>query len=207
MEQPKTQKEKMLAGLPYFAGEKTLTAERLKAREVLFQFNNSAPKFIKQRKQQLKSLLGITGTNFYFEPPFRCDYGYNIEIGEHFYANFNLIILDCAKVSIGNNVFIAPNVGIYTAGHPIHPFLRDKEVEWAQPITIGNSVWIGAGAIINPGITIGNNVVIGSGSVVTKNIPDNVLAVGNPCRVIREITEADKDFYYKYLKMYDEKTI
>lgn len=204
IENQKTEKEKMLAGLPYLAGEKTLSADRLKAREVLFQFNNSEPKFIKQRKQQIKSLFGKTETNFYLEPPFRCDYGYNIEIGDHFYANFNLIILDCAKVTIGNNVFIAPNVGIYTAGHPIHPFLRDQEIEWAKPITIGNSVWIGASAIINPGITIGNNVVIGSGSVVTKDIPDNVLAVGNPCKVIREITDADKDYYYKDLKLPEE---
>ncbi|MGY3053173.1 maltose O-acetyltransferase [Pedobacter sp. UYEF25] len=204
MKEPTSEKEKMLAGLPYFAGEKMLSLERLKAREVIFEFNNSAPKFIKQRKQQLKSLFGKTQTNFYVEPPFRCDYGYNIEIGDHFYANFNLIILDCAKVTIGNNVFIAPNVGIYTAGHPIHPFLRNQEVEWAQPITIGNNVWIGANAIINPGITIGNNVVIGSGSVVTKNIPDNVLAVGNPCKVIRGITDADKELYYKDLKMPEE---
>ncbi|TKC12217.1 sugar O-acetyltransferase [Pedobacter polaris] len=196
-----TEKEKMLAGKAYQASDAELSKERLKAREIVFEFNNLAPKFIKQRKELLKRLFGKTEKMFYVEPPFRCDYGYNIEIGHNFYANFNLVILDCAKVSIGNNVFIAPNVAIYTAGHPIHPHLRNQEYEWAQPITIGDNVWIGGNVVINAGIKIGNNVVIGSGSVVTKDIPDNTLAVGNPCKVIREITEEDKDFYYKNIRL------
>ncbi len=196
-----TEKQKMLAGKAYQAGDATLSKERLKARELVFEFNNLAPKFIKQRKGIIKNLFGKTETAFYIEPPFRCDYGYNIEIGDNFYANFNLVILDCAKVSIGNNVFIAPNVAIYTAGHPIHSHLRDQEYEWAQPITIGDSVWIGGNVVINAGVTIGSNVVIGSGSVVTKDIPSNVLALGNPCKVIREITDEDKDYYYKKLKL------
>lgn len=196
-----TEKEKMLAGKAYQAGDATLSKERLKARELLFEFNNLAPKFIKQRKTILKNLFGKTEKMFYVEPPFRCDYGYNIEIGDNFYANFNLVILDCAKVSIGNNVFIAPNVAIYTAGHPIHSHLRDREFEWAQEITIGNSVWIGGNVVINPGVKIGSNVVIGSGSVVTRDVPDNVFAAGNPCRVIRTITNEDKDFYYKNFKL------
>lgn len=196
-----TEKHKMLAGKAYQAGDAELSKERLKAREIVFEFNNLAPKFIKQRKELLKRLFGKTEKMFYVEPPFRCDYGYNIEIGDNFYANFNLVILDCAKVSIGNNVFIAPNVAIYTAGHPIHSHLRDQEYEWAQEITIGNSVWIGGNVVINPGVKIGSNVVIGSGSIVTRDIPDNVFAAGNPCRVIREITEADKDFYYKNQKL------
>ncbi|WP_316801963.1 sugar O-acetyltransferase [Pedobacter nototheniae] len=200
-----TEKQKMLSGKAYQAGDNELSKERLKAREIIFEFNNSAPKLIKQRKELLKRLLGKTEKMFYFEPPFRCDYGYNIEIGNNFYANFNLVILDCAKVSIGNNVFIAPNVAIYTAGHPIHPHLRDQEYEWAQPITIGDSVWIGGNVVINAGVTIGSNTVIGSGSVVTKDIPDNVLAVGNPCKVTRQITDADKDYYYKNFKL-EEKT-
>jgi maltose O-acetyltransferase len=196
-----TEKQKMLSGKAYQAGDAELSKERLKAREIIFEFNNLAPKFIKQRKELLKRLLGKTEKMFYFEPPFRCDYGYNIEIGDHFYANFNLIILDCAKVSIGNHVFIAPNVAIYTAGHPIHPYLRNQEHEWAQPVTIGNNVWIGGNTVINPGVKIGNNTVIGSGSVVTKDIPDNVLAFGNPCKVIRQITDEDKDYYYKDFKL------
>ena len=135
----------------------------------------------------LKRLLGKTGENLIIEPPFACDYGYNIEVGENFYANVNLVILDGAKVRIGDNAFIAPNVGIYTAGHPLDASDRNKGLEYAYPITIGDNVWIGAGAIILPGVTIGDNVVIGAGSVVTKDIPACSLAVGNPCRVIRKI--------------------
>jgi len=196
-----TEKEKMHAGKAYQAGDADLSKERLKARELVFEFNNLAPKFIKQRKALLKQLFGKTERMFYVEPPFRCDYGYNIEIGDNFYANFNLLILDCAKVRIGNSVFIAPNVAIYTAGHPIHSHLRDQEYEWAQEVTIGNSVWIGGNVVINPGVKIGSNVVIGSGSVVTRDVPDNVFAAGNPCRVIRPITDEDKDFYYKNFKL------
>lgn len=196
-----TEKEKMLAGEAYQAGDNELANDRLKAREIVFEFNNLPPKQIKQRKQLIKKLFGKTESMFYLEPPFRCDYGYNIEIGDHFYSNFNLVILDCAKVSIGHHVFIGPNVAIYTAGHPLHSHLRDQEHEWAQPITIGNSVWLGGNVVINPGVKIGNNTVIGSGSVVTKDIPDNVFAAGNPCKVIREITDADKDFYYKNFKL------
>ncbi len=192
-----TEKEKMLAGKAYQAGDKELSQDRLKAREIVFEFNSLAPKQIKQRKQLIKQLFGKTDTMFYIEPPFRCDYGYNIDIGDHFYSNFNLTILDCAKVSIGSHVFFGPNVAIYTAGHPLHHCLRNKEYEWAQPITIGDNVWLGGNVVINPGVTIGHNVVIGSGSVVTKAIPDNVFAAGNPCKVIREITDADKEFYYK----------
>jgi len=192
-----SEKEKMLAGKAYQAGNTELANERLKAREIVFEFNNLAPKQIKARKQLIKKLFGKTGTMFYVEPPFRCDYGYNIEVDEHFYSNFNLTILDCAKVKIGKHAFFGPNVSIYTAGHPLHSHLRNQEHEWAQPITIGDSVWLGGNVVVNPGVTIGNNVVVGSGSVVTKDIPDNVFAAGNPCKVIREITDADKDFYYK----------
>lgn len=199
-----TEKQKMLTGKAYQAGDPNLVEERLIARDLLYSFNNLPPRQIEKRRDIIRSLFNKTENSFYVEPPFRCDYGYNIEIGENFYANFNLIILDCAKVIIGNSVFIAPNVSIFTAGHPIHPHLRDQEYEWAQPVTIGNSVWIGGNVVINPGITIGNNVVIGSGSVVTKDIPDNVLAVGNPCKIIRQITDEDKDFYYKKVRLGEE---
>jgi maltose O-acetyltransferase len=201
METTLTEKEKMLGGKAYQAGDAVLSKERLKAREITFEFNNLAPKFIKQRKALIKRLFGKTEKMFYIEPPFRCDYGYNIEIGDNFYANFNLVILDCAKVSIGNSVFIAPNVSIYTAGHPIHSHLRDQEFEWAQEITIGDSVWIGGNVVINPGVKIGSNVVIGSGSIVTRDIPDHVFAAGNPCRVIRQLTDEDKEYYYKDFKL------
>ena len=196
-----TEKQKMLKGKAYQAGDAELSKERIKTREVIFEFNNSAPKFIKQRKELLKRLFGKTEKMFYVEPPFRCDYGYNIEIGDHFYANFNLTILDCAKVSIGNNVFIGPNVSLFTAGHPIHAHLRDQNYEWAREINIGNSVWLGGNVVINPGVSIGNNVVIGSGSVVTRDIPDDVFASGNPCRVIRQLTDDDKNYYYKKLPL------
>jgi len=196
-----TEKEKMLAGKAYQAGDKELSQDRLRAREIVFEFNNLPPKQIKQRKNLIKNLFGKTATMFYIEPPFRCDYGYNIEIGDHFYSNFNLTILDCAKVTIGSHVFVGPNVSIYTAGHPLHSHLRNQEYEWAQPIVIGDNVWLGGNVVINPGVTIGSNAVVGSGSVVTKNIPDNVFAAGNPCKVIREITDADKDFYYKNFKL------
>jgi maltose O-acetyltransferase len=193
------EKSKMLSGKPYKAFGDTLLAERQKAKELIFDFNNLRPSAIEQRNDIIKKLFGKTHATFFIEPPFRCDYGYNIEIGENFYSNYNLIILDCAKVTIGDNVLIAPNVGIYTGGHPIHSAPRNDGYEYAFPIVIGNNVWIGGNAVINPGITIGDNAVIGAGSVVTKDIPPNVVAVGNPCRVVREISDKDKLFYYKEL--------
>lgn len=194
-----TEKEKMLAGLPYLAFDAKLLAERQFAKELIFDFNNLRPTEIDRRNGILKQLFGQTKDKFFVEPPFRCDYGYNISIGDNFYCNYNLIILDCAKVNIGDNVFIAPNVGIYTAGHPLHFELRNQEYEYAFPITIGNNVWIGAHVVVNPGVTIGDNSVIGSGSVVTKDIPSHAVAVGNPCKVIRTITDEDKLYYFKKL--------
>ena len=129
--------------------------------------------------------------------PFHCDYGKNIEVGDNFYANFNTVILDVGKVKIGNNVLLAPNVSIYTAGHPIHPDSRNSGYEYGIAVTIGDNVWIGGNSVINPGVTIGNNCVIGSGSVVVNDIPENSIAVGNPAKVIRQITEEDKKYYFK----------
>jgi len=145
-------------------------------------------------------MFGKTKETFFIEPPFRCDYGYNIEIGNNFYSNYNLIILDCAKVIIGDNVMLGPNVGIYTAGHPLHHETRNTLYEFAFPVTIGDNVWIGGNVVINPNVNIGKNTVIGSGSVVTKDISDNVIAVGNPCKVLRKITEDDKLYYYRRMK-------
>ena len=193
----KSEKEKMLQGLPYKAFGPELLEERQLAKEKVFDFNNTRPTDIETRNKIINSLLGKTNGSFFIEPPFRCDYGYNISIGKNFYANYNLVILDCAKVTIGDNVLIGPNVSISTAGHPIHFEKRNEEWEYAFPITIENNVWLGSNVVINPGVTIGENSVIGSGSVVTKNIPSNVIAVGNPCKVKREITEDDRLYYYK----------
>ncbi len=190
----------MLAGEPYKAFGPELLEERQYAKQLIFDFNSLSPDEIAKRNGILKKLLGKTGEKFFVEPPFRCDYGYNILIGENFYANYNCTILDCAKVSIGNNVLFAPNVSLYTAGHPIHYETRNQEYEYAFPITIGNNVWIGGNVVINPGISIGDNSVIGSGSVVTRDIPANVVAAGNPCTVIRPISDADKPYYFKQLK-------
>lgn len=191
------EKDKMISGKPYQAFDKELVAERQHAKEMVFEFNALRPGKGERRREILKSLLGSIGEKFTIEPPFRCDYGYNITIGENFYSNYNLVILDCAKVTIGGNVFVGPNVGIYTAGHPLHHEMRNQEYEYAFPITIGDSVWIGGNVVINPGVTIGRNTVIGSGSVVTSDIPDNVVAAGNPCRVLRKVTDDDRQYYFK----------
>lgn len=188
-----TEMEKAAAGLLYDANyDEELILQRQNTKYTLYQYNRMDPQATEKRKQVLKKLLGKTGNKFLIEQPFYCDYGYNIEIGENFYSNFNLIILDGAKVTIGNNAFIAPNVGIYTAGHPMDAERRNQGLEYALPVTIGDNIWIGAGVSILPGVSIGSNSVIGAGSVVVKNIPANVLAVGNPCRVIREINEDDR---------------
>jgi acetyltransferase-like isoleucine patch superfamily enzyme len=197
-----SEKEKAISGLPYYALGEELTADRLHAKEVLYDFNIILrPKQLNERNDIIKKLFGSTKDKFYIEPPFHCDYGYNIDIGNNFYSNYNLIILDCAKVTIGNNVFFGPNVSIYTAGHPIHYEPRNKDIEYAFPITIGDNVWIGGNVVINPNVTIGSNTVIGSGSVITKNIPDNVVAVGNPCRIVRTIVDADKEYYFRDYKI------
>jgi acetyltransferase-like isoleucine patch superfamily enzyme len=195
-----SEKEKMISGKPYKASDGELLKERQYVKEQIFDFNTIRPKEIVKRNELLKKILGKTKTTFFIEQPFRCDYGYNIEIGENFYSNYNLIILDCARVKIGDNVMIGPNVSFYTAGHPLHYDKRNTELEYAFPIIIGNNVWIGGNVVINPGITIGDNSVIGSGSIVTKDLPGNVIAIGNPCKVLRVLTEDDKLYYYKKLK-------
>lgn len=191
------QKERMLAGLPYKAWLDGLSEERLDLRLKIHKFNSCSPDKKDEMKAMIKDIVGKCGKDIFIEPPFHCDYGKNIEVGENFYANFNCVILDVGKVKIGTNVMFAPNVSIYTAGHPIHPESRNSGYEYGICITIGDNVWVGGSVVINPGVHIGNNVVIGSGSVVTKDIPDNVIAVGNPCRIIREITEDDRKYYFK----------
>lgn len=191
------QKERMLNGLPYKAWLDGLAEERMETKLKVYDYNMCRPDKKEEMTALIKSILGKTGEEIHIEQPFHCDYGYNIEVGENFYSNYNCIMLDVGKITIGKNVMFAPNVSIYTAGHPVHPDSRNSGYEYGIPVTIGDNVWVGGSVVINPGVTIGNNVVIGSGSVVTKDIPDNVIAVGNPCRVIREITEEDRKYYYK----------
>lgn len=195
-----TQKERMLANLPYKAWMDGLSEERLENKKRIDQYNHLPPEQWNEQVDLLKRILGKTGDEVYIEPPFHCDYGYNIEVGENFYANYNLVILDVGKVRIGKNVMFAPNVSIYTAGHPVHPDSRNSGYEYGIDITIGDNVWIGGNVCVLPGVKIGDNVVIGAGSVVTKDLPDNVIAAGNPCRIIRKITQEDRDFYYKNRK-------
>ena len=190
-------KERMLANLPYKAWLDGLAEERLENKKKIYKYNHLEPGNPEEKDRLIKDILGKCGDYINIEPPFFCDYGYNIEIGENFFANYNFTVLDVGKVRIGENVQIAPNVSIYTAGHPIHPESRNSGYEYGIGISIGDNCWIGGNTCIMPGVTIGKNVVIGAGSVVTKDIPDDVIAVGNPCKVVRKITEADRDYYYK----------
>ncbi|MGE4275984.1 MAG: sugar O-acetyltransferase [Lawsonibacter sp.] len=191
------QRERMAAGLPYKSWLDGLAEARLENKKKIRRFNLLPPEDTARIIAALKDILGKTGENVFIEAPFHCDYGKNIEVGEHFFANYNLTILDVGKVRIGAYAQIAPNVSIYTAGHPIHPDARNSGYEYGLDVTIGDSVWIGGNTVILPGVSVGNNVVIGAGSVVSRNLPDNVIAVGNPCRIVREITQADRDFYYR----------
>jgi len=184
--------EKAARGLLYDANyDPTVLEKRKAAKRILHRLNALSPDENAERAELIRGLFGRIGKNFVFDGAIHCDYGFNIEIGDDFYANVHLVILDGAKVTIGNNVFIAPNVGIYTAGHPLDPERRNAGLEYALPITIGNNVWIGGGVSIMPGVTIGDGAVIGGGAVVTKDVPPNVVAAGNPVRVIREITAED----------------
>lgn len=197
-----TEKERMLAGKLYKAEGEELAKDNKKAMKLTRLFNNTTEEEQEYRVELLQRLLGSTGENIHIEPPFRCDYGCHITVGNNFYANYDCVIIDVNKVKIGSNVFFAPRVNIYTAGHPIDAEVRNDMLEFGKAVTIGDDVWVGGNTVINPGVTIGSNVVIGSGSVVTKDIPDGVIAAGNPCRVLREITEADKEYWSQLKKDY-----
>lgn len=188
-----TEKEKMLAGIIYDANnDPQLIRERQDCKELCRDYNDLRPKDLEGRNALLHRLLGHIAGDILVEQPFYCDYGYNIRVGRNFYSNVNLVILDGAPVTFGDNVFIAPNCGFYTAGHPLDASARNQGFEYARSITVGNNVWIGAGVSVLPGVTIGDNCVIGAGSVVNRDIPADSLAVGNPCRVIKRVASASE---------------
>lgn len=178
-----TEKEKMLAGELYYASDEELSNEHLRAQKILREFNNSDDDL--NRSELLKPLFGKTGKNFCVKPTFRCDYGYNIHVGENFFANYDCVILDVCQVTIGDNCMLAPRVCIYTATHPLDAPTRISGLEYGREVKIGDNVWIGGSAVIVPGVTIGNNVVIAAGAVVTKDVPDNVVVGGNPAKIIK----------------------
>jgi maltose O-acetyltransferase len=185
-----TEKEKQQAGELYNASDRELFNERIKAKKLCAEYNAVECNDFQKRERILDRLVALRGENTVIEPNFFCDYGYNIVIGDNFYANHNLVILDCADIEFGNNVFIGPNCGFYAAEHPIDANLRNQGLESAKPIKVGSNVWIGGGVTVIGGVTIGDNVVIGAGSVVTKDIPSNCVAVGNPCAPTKTLEPA-----------------
>lgn len=189
-------------GLPYISDEAVME-EQKRCRRILQRLNTADRSDFDEIGRIVKELFGKSEGAF-LNPPFYCDYGSHIEVGKNFFANYNCTIIDVAKVRIGDNCQMAPNVAIYTAGHPVHPVSRNSMYEYGIEVTIGDNVWIGGNTVILPGVHIGSNSVIGAGSVVTKDIPDWVIAAGNPCKVIRKITDADKEFYFRQRKFDDE---
>lgn len=187
--------EKRDKGLGYIVDDEIL--EQLAQARLLTQKLNALDRANFRGIEEIITQLFGSSNKPFVNPPFYCDYGFNIHVGKNFYCNFNCTFLDVAPITIGDNVWIGSNVSLYTAGHPIHPETRNTQIEYGRPITIGDNVWIGGNVVINPGVSIESNTVIGSGSVVTKDIPDWVVAAGNPCRVIRKITEDDRDILYK----------
>ena len=187
--------ERRDAQLPYISDDSIFEQQKV-CRKILQKLNTVDRSDFDTINKIVKELLGKSEGAF-INPPFYCDYGFHIEVGKNFFANYNCTIIDVAKVKIGDNCQFAPNVSIYTAGHPIHPESRNTMYEYGIEVTIGDNVWIGGNTVIVPGVHIGSNTVIGAGSVVTKDIPDWVVAAGNPCKVIRKITEEDRKFYYK----------
>jgi len=185
-----TEKDKMLSGQLYNASDPDLTEERHKARLLFRQINKMNNNDKEERNKLFYELFGEAGKDLWIEPPFYCDYGYNIKVGNNVFINFNCCILDVVEVRMGNNILIAPYVQIYTATHPTDAKLRNTMLEYAKPVTIGNDVWIGGGAIVCPGVSIGNGVIIGAGSLVNKNVPDNTMVAGNPAREVKKIANS-----------------
>lgn len=195
-------KERRDLGMAYISDDEVFEEQKV-CRKILQKLNTLDRSDFEGIGETIKELLGKS-ENAFINPPFFCDYGSHIEVGKNFFANYNCTIIDVAKVKIGDNCQFAPNVAIYTAGHPVHPFSRNSLYEYGIEVTVGDNVWIGGNTVVLPGVHIGSNTVIGAGSVVTKDIPDWVIAGGNPCKVIRNITEADKKFYYKDREFDDE---
>ncbi|MFW8053796.1 sugar O-acetyltransferase [Vagococcus fluvialis] len=199
----RTEKERMIAGDLYSSiDNQELKDGMLKARIILHEFNYSHPTEEEKRQRLIRELFGKTSELFLVEQPFKCDHGFNISVGEGFFANFDCIMLDGAPITIGDRVCLGPRVGLYTADHPLDKDVRSSCVEFSSPITIGDDVWLGAGVIVMPGVSIGSNVIVGAGSIVTKDIPDNVIAVGNPCKVLRMLTHKDKEYWDTLLADY-----
>ncbi len=194
-------KERMKSGRLYFCTDEELAREQLKCLDRLYDFNQTRPSEMEKRSALLKEILAEVGENCYVEPPLHANWGIHTHFGRNVYANFNLTLVDDTDIFVGDSVMFGPNVVVATAGHPIDPELRRKVAQFNVPVRIGSNVWIGAGAILLPGVTIGENSVIGAGSVVTHDIPPNVVAVGNPCRVLREISDRDREYYYKNWKI------
>lgn len=185
----------------YFCNDEELAAMQTECLETLYDYNHKRPSESEKRGEILGRLLASVGENCYIEPPLRANWGCHTYLGDNVYANFNLTLVDDTYIYIGNHVMIGPNVTIATAGHPIDPDLRREVAQFNIPVRIGDNVWIGANSVVLPGVTIGENSVIGAGSVVTKDIPANVVAVGNPCRVLREVGQHDKEYYFKDRKL------
>ena len=194
-------RERMKNGQLYFCTDEEVAKEQLKCLDRLYDFNRTRPSEMPKRMALLKEILAEVGENCYVEPPLHANWGINTHFGNNVYANFNLTLVDDCDIYVGDSFMFGPNVTVAVAGHPIDPDLRRKVAQFNIPVRIGNNVWIGAGAVILPGVTIGDNSVIGAGSIVTKDIPANVVAVGNPCRVLREINDRDREYYYKDRKI------
>lgn len=193
--------DKLRSGELYSCIDPELQQRQQECLEVLYDYNHSRPGETKRRVELLNKLLANMGENCYIEPPLHANWGCHAHLGNNVYANFNLTLVDDTDIYIGDSVMLGPNVVLATAGHPVDPELRRLVYQFNQPIHIGNNVWLGAGVIVLPGVTIGDNSVVGAGSVVTKDIPANVVAVGNPCRILREINEHDREYYWRDLKI------
>lgn len=201
-----SQVERMLSGKLYSCMVKDEQREKMLSdkNDFLDAFNATGYAEDDRREALVRGIFAKVGKNCRINKPFHCDYGCNISVGDNFYANYDCIILDVNRVNIGDNVWFAPRVSVYTAGHPIDKDVRSSGLEYGYEVNIGDDVWIGGNTVINPGVTIGSNVVIGSNSVITKDIPDNVVAAGNPCRVIRQITDKDKIYWEEQAKNFYE---
>ena len=199
-----TEFERMVSGGLYDAGDEALVRGRFRAKDLVRRYNQTTEEQLPLRRALLEELLGAMGEDVWVEPPFRCDYGGQIRLGSHFYANYDCLILDVCPVTIGDHVLLGPRVCLYTAGHPLDPEARDTGLEFGRPITIQDSVWLGGNTVVLPGVTIGAGTVVAAGSVVNRDLPPRVVAAGNPCRVLRPLTEQDRARWAAQVQAYRE---